>query len=98
MHFWKYFTTWIKDKIKQYGFVENIDFIVFTNSGETPPAGVQQRNTTSPSIWRKGFRWSSVTKKVRRLVNISFCAKNTLKLLHTLSHKHFLKRYSLPLK
>ncbi|MFS1539548.1 MAG: antA/AntB antirepressor family protein [Candidatus Phlomobacter fragariae] len=35
----KDFTTWIKDRIKQYGFVENIDYIVFTNSGENPFGG-----------------------------------------------------------
>lgn len=35
----KDFTTWIKDRIKQYGFTENIDFIVFTNSGENPFGG-----------------------------------------------------------
>ncbi|WGM00401.1 antA/AntB antirepressor family protein [Arsenophonus nasoniae] len=35
----KDFTTWIKDRIKQYGFAENIDFIVFTNSGENPFGG-----------------------------------------------------------
>ncbi|WP_339053065.1 antA/AntB antirepressor family protein [Arsenophonus endosymbiont of Crataerina pallida] len=35
----KDFTTWIKDRIKQYGFAENVDFIVFTNSGENPFGG-----------------------------------------------------------
>uniref|UniRef100_A0A3B0MKV8 AntA/AntB antirepressor domain-containing protein n=1 Tax=Arsenophonus endosymbiont of Trialeurodes vaporariorum TaxID=235567 RepID=A0A3B0MKV8_9GAMM len=35
----KDFITWIKDRIKQYGFAENIDFIVFTNSGENPFGG-----------------------------------------------------------
>ncbi|RXK34417.1 hypothetical protein BBD39_10880 [Arsenophonus endosymbiont of Bemisia tabaci Asia II 3] len=35
----KDFTTWIKDRIKQYGFAENIDYIVFANSGENPFGG-----------------------------------------------------------
>ncbi|WP_334470041.1 antA/AntB antirepressor family protein [Arsenophonus sp. PmNCSU2021_1] len=35
----KDFSNWIKDRIKQYGFVENIDYIVFANSGENPFGG-----------------------------------------------------------
>ncbi len=30
----KDYTTWIKDRIGKYGFVENQDYMVFTNSGE----------------------------------------------------------------
>jgi anti-repressor protein len=33
------FSTWIKDKLQKYGFVENQDFIVFTESGENPFGG-----------------------------------------------------------
>ncbi|WP_406706332.1 antA/AntB antirepressor family protein, partial [Sodalis sp.] len=35
----KDFTTWIKDRIKQYGFVENIDYVVFPEIGENPKGG-----------------------------------------------------------
>ncbi|WP_252120398.1 antA/AntB antirepressor family protein [Symbiopectobacterium purcellii] len=35
----KDFSNWIKDRIKQYGFVENIDYVVFANSGENPNGG-----------------------------------------------------------
>ncbi|HGJ5882876.1 antA/AntB antirepressor family protein [Arsenophonus sp.] len=35
----KDFSNWIKDRIKQYGFVENIDYIVFANFGENPFGG-----------------------------------------------------------
>ncbi|MBG6243636.1 MAG: phage antirepressor Ant, partial [Candidatus Symbiopectobacterium sp. Dall1.0] len=35
----KDFTTWIKDRIKQYAFVENQDFIVFPEIGENPKGG-----------------------------------------------------------
>jgi len=35
----KDFSTWIKDRIRQYNFVENQDFIVFTDFGENPQGG-----------------------------------------------------------
>jgi len=35
----KDFSTWIKDRINQYGFVENQDFVVFTDVGENPAGG-----------------------------------------------------------
>ncbi|WP_334468644.1 antA/AntB antirepressor family protein [Arsenophonus sp. PmNCSU2021_1] len=35
----KDFSNWIKDRIKQYGFEDNIDYIVFANSGENPLGG-----------------------------------------------------------
>lgn len=35
----KDYTTWIKDRIKKYGFVENVDYVVFTNFGENPTGG-----------------------------------------------------------
>ena len=30
----KDFSTWIKGRIEQYDFIENIDYVVFPNSGE----------------------------------------------------------------
>lgn len=33
------FSTWIKDKLQKYGFVENQDYVVFTESGENPNGG-----------------------------------------------------------
>jgi phage anti-repressor protein len=35
----KDFSNWIKDRIRQYDFQENEDFIVFANSGENPQGG-----------------------------------------------------------
>lgn len=35
----KDFSSWIKDRIEKYGFVENQDFEVFTNLGENPLGG-----------------------------------------------------------
>src|SRR5690606_23355924 len=35
----KDFSNWIKDRIDQYDFVENQDFVVFANSGDNPKGG-----------------------------------------------------------
>lgn len=35
----KDFSTWIRDRIQQYGFLENQDYIVFANFGENPKGG-----------------------------------------------------------
>lgn len=35
----KDFTTWIKDRVEKYGFIENEDFIVFTENGENLTGG-----------------------------------------------------------
>lgn len=35
----KVFAAWIQDRISQYGFVENEDFVVFSNSGNNPGGG-----------------------------------------------------------
>lgn len=35
----KDFSNWIKDRIEQYGFLENQDFAVFANFGENPKGG-----------------------------------------------------------
>ena len=35
----KDFSSWAKDRISQYGFIENQDFVVFTNFGENPAGG-----------------------------------------------------------
>lgn len=35
----KDFSNWIKDRIVQYGFVENIDYVVFAKIGENPRGG-----------------------------------------------------------
>jgi anti-repressor protein len=35
----KDFSNWIKDRIDQYGFFENLDFVVIANSGENPRGG-----------------------------------------------------------
>lgn len=36
------FSTWIKDRIKSYDFVENQDYVVFPNFGENPKGGRPQ--------------------------------------------------------
>jgi len=33
------FTTWVKGRIEQYLFIENVDFIIFSQSGEKPKGG-----------------------------------------------------------
>lgn len=35
----KEFANWIKDRIEQYNFNENIDFVVIANSGNNPKGG-----------------------------------------------------------
>ncbi|MBF0588678.1 MAG: antA/AntB antirepressor family protein [Magnetococcales bacterium] len=35
----KDFSNWIKDRVAQYDFVENQDFVVYANSGENPSGG-----------------------------------------------------------
>lgn len=35
----KVFAAWIQDRIEQYGFVENLDFVVFSESGNNPRGG-----------------------------------------------------------
>jgi|GEM_PF-706189 len=35
----KDYTTWIKDRIAKFGFLENADYVVFTNFGENPTGG-----------------------------------------------------------
>lgn len=39
----KDFSTWMKDRIEQYGFSEGLDFLIFPNSGENSKAGRPQR-------------------------------------------------------
>lgn len=36
LHVGRDFSTWIKDKLQKYGFVENQDFAIFTETGENP--------------------------------------------------------------
>lgn len=33
------YTNWIKDRIKKYGFTENVDYVVLANFGENPTGG-----------------------------------------------------------
>lgn len=35
----KMFAHWIKDRIEQYGFVENLDYVVFVETGNNPSGG-----------------------------------------------------------
>lgn len=35
----KDFSNWIKDRIEQYGFMENVDFVVYAETGENPRGG-----------------------------------------------------------
>ena len=38
----KDFSSWIKDRIEKYDFVENVDYVVFTKFGENPKGGRPQ--------------------------------------------------------
>ncbi len=68
----KDFSNWIKDRIEQYGFLENQDFTVFANPGEkTIEGGAQRRSTPSPSTWPKNCRWLSATRRESRLDSTS---------------------------
>nr|WP_279452841.1 antA/AntB antirepressor family protein [Aeromonas veronii] len=58
------FSNWIKDRIAEYGFVEGVDYVVFTKFGENPPGGADpRRNTPSASTWAKSWRWWSATTR-----------------------------------
>lgn len=37
------FSNWIKDRIAEYGFVEGVDYVVFTKFGENPQGGRPQK-------------------------------------------------------
>lgn len=39
----KDFSNWIKDRIKKYGFVENVDYITFAKNGETATGGYRSQ-------------------------------------------------------
>ena len=43
----KDFSTWIKNRIEQYGFIENIDYVVFPNSMENAFDSPIRGNQTS---------------------------------------------------
>ncbi|MFS1539780.1 MAG: antA/AntB antirepressor family protein [Candidatus Phlomobacter fragariae] len=67
----KDFTTWIKNSIKQYGFVEGDDFIIVENLSsprfwerKIPPTSDQ--GIRNLSIWLKSYQWLSVMKKANR--------------------------------
>lgn len=80
------FNTWIKERIKEYGFVKNQDFVlVAQNRGQNtkrllPKMGEQKLGvavitrliTTSPLIWQKSLLWlRKMPKGVKSAVILS---------------------------
>lgn len=70
------FSTWIKNRITEYGFVIDIDYLAVQNL-RSPNLGAQNhepkglRTTTSLSIQPRNWQWWSVTRKVARYVATS---------------------------
>lgn len=57
------FTTWVKGRIGQFGFAENTDYVVFTNSGESNAFSPESVNQKSG---RGGDRRSVASIRYRR--------------------------------
>ena len=72
----KMFAHWIKDRLGEYGFVENQDVVMLAKIGKQKVEAVTTaRNTTSPSTQPKSLRWLNVTKKAARYAATSSSAK-----------------------
>ncbi len=70
----KDFSNWIRARLNEYGFVENLDYILFSQIWRKLQAAAA-RITTSPSTQPKNWRWLSVTKKAARSADTSSSAK-----------------------
>ena len=52
------FSTWIKNRVADYDFVENQDFIKLHKKMELQMAVMlPEKNTTSRLIWQKNWQW-----------------------------------------
>lgn len=52
------FAHWVKERIAEYGFVENQDFVIACQNWQAKVEAVTTaRNTTSPSTQPKSLRW-----------------------------------------
>ena len=51
------FSTWIKNRIEKYEFVENQDFIKLHKKMETLTVVAQATNTMYLSVWQKNLLW-----------------------------------------
>ncbi len=74
----KRFASWITERIAEYGFVENQDYILVSQIGKSKveEAIAVAKTITSPSIRPKKLRWSSATKKAARYADTSLNARN----------------------
>lgn len=73
----KRFASWITERIAEYGFVENQDYILVSQIGKSKveEAIAVAKTITSPSIQPKKLRWWSATKKAARYADTSSSAK-----------------------
>ena len=61
------FSSWIKGRIKEYGFIGGTDFIVFTNSGENPSGGRPTLDYTTTLDMAKELAMVEKTEKGRQV-------------------------------
>lgn len=67
------FATWIKQRIEQYGFTENVDYETYLENSKKVAHAL---STVLAPIWRKNFQWLSVPNEGKRLASISSTVKN----------------------
>ncbi len=72
----KVFAAWINARIEEYGFEENKDFVVFSNSGKNS-VGRRRKDYTSPWTPPKSWLWSNATKKAAKSADTSSSARRS---------------------
>jgi anti-repressor protein len=92
----KDFTTWIRDRIKQYEFVENQDFIILTNFGENPKGGRPKKEFIFKLYPAKEIAMIENNKKGREVrryfIDIEKKYKNQINTLFDIAIKNIDKR------
>lgn len=72
----KVFAAWINARIEEYGFEENKDFVVFSNSGKNS-VGRRRKDYHLTLTQPKSWQWLSATKKVARFADTSSSARKS---------------------